>query len=362
MKAVLVLEDGTIIEGEGFGAEDAVFGEAVFNTSMSGYQEALTDPSYKGQILMLTYPLIGNYGVNDQDFESHGIQVEGFVVRENCIEPEHPESKKSIDGFLSDQGIPGISGVDTRSLTIKMRAHGTMKAMLKTSSKRIDTGGLVERVKESPHITERNLVNLVTSKEAIRHDTGGNLEVVILDCGMKLGILNSFLERMVNVTVVPAQVSAKEILELAPDGILVTNGPGDPVRADYVIDTIAKLKEELPIFGICFGNQLVSLALGAKTYKLKFGHRGSNQPVKDLETGRVYITSQNHGFAVDAKSLGGTGLEVSHINLNDQTVEGVRHKELPIFTVQYHPEANPGPKDSAYLFDEFIKVMEEWKK
>jgi carbamoyl-phosphate synthase small subunit len=361
MQAVFVLEDGTVVEGVGFGAEAEVFGEAVFNTSMSGYQEALTDPSYKGQILMLTYPLVGNYGVNELDFESEEVQVEGFVVREHCVEPQHQESKHTIDEFLKEQGAPGISGVDTRALTIKMRAHGTMKAMLKTSRDRIDVDGLVQRVKDSPHITKLDLVNQVTSKRVERHDVSGKQHVAVLDCGMKLGILNSFLERKVNVTIVPANISSKEILDLESDGILVTNGPGDPVRVDYVIKTIRELKEELPIFGICFGNQLVSLAIGGKTYKLKFGHRGSNQPVKDLETGRVYITSQNHGFAVDEQSLEGTGLEVSHINLNDQTVEGVRHKELPIETVQYHPEANPGPKDSAYLFDEFIKVMEEAK-
>jgi carbamoyl-phosphate synthase small subunit len=359
MQAILVLEDGTIIRGEGFGAEAEVYGEAVFNTSMSGYQEALTDPSYKGQILTLTYPLIGNYGVNETDFESERIQVEGFIVRENCLKPSHPEAKKTIDDFLKEQAIPGISGVDTRSLTIKMRAHGTMKAMLKTTSKKIKTEGLLEQAQTSPHITEMDLVEQVTSEKIEKHEVGGKQHVVILDCGMKLGILNSFLEQKVNVTVVPASISAKDILALEADGMLVTNGPGDPARADYVIKTIADLKEELPIFGICFGNQLTSLALGAETYKLKFGHRGSNQPVKDLATGRVYITSQNHGFAVDAESLEGTGLEVSHINLNDQTVEGVKHKELPIATVQYHPEANPGPKDSAYLFDEFIKVMEE---
>jgi carbamoyl-phosphate synthase small subunit len=236
-----------------------------------------------------------------------------------------------------------------------------MKAMLKTSSEKIDTDGLVDKVKKSPHITEMDLVEQVTSKKIETHDVKGKIHVAILDCGMKLGILNSFLERKVNVSVVPAHAQAKQIMDLDPDGVLVTNGPGDPVRVDYVIKTIAQLKEEFPIFGICFGNQLVSLALGASTYKLKFGHRGSNQPVKDLETARVYITSQNHGFAVDADSLEDTGLEVSHINLNDQTVEGVRHKKLPIETVQYHPEANPGPKDSAYLFDEFIKVMEKWK-
>ncbi|MFQ5800393.1 MAG: glutamine-hydrolyzing carbamoyl-phosphate synthase small subunit, partial [Candidatus Hydrothermarchaeales archaeon] len=298
MHAVLVLEDGTVVKGGGFGSEGEVFGEAVFNTSMSGYQEALTDPSYKGQILMLTYPLVGNYGVNDMDFESERVQVEGFAVRENCLDPEHSEAKKTIDTFLRDHGVPGISGIDTRALTIKMRAYGTMKAMLKTSSKKIEKEGLVKRVKESPHITEMDLVDIVTSKEPKRHDARGSLEVVILDCGMKLGILRSLLKRKMNVTVVPAQTSSKDILALEPDGLLVTNGPGDPMRVGYVIDTIKELKDELPIFGICFGNQLVSLALGAKTYKLKFGHRGSNQPVKDLETDRVYITSQNHGFAV----------------------------------------------------------------
>ncbi len=356
---MLVLEDGTIIEGSGFGAEKEVYGEAVFNTSMSGYQESLTDPSYKGQILLLTYPLIGNYGVNELDFESSRIQVEGFAVRENCLDPEHAISKSSIDKFLKDHDIPGISGIDTRSLTIKMRAYGTMKAMLKTSEKKINQSGLVEKVRGSAHISDMDLVHIVTTKKNQRHDAGGELDIVIIDCGMKQNILRSLLERKVNVTVVPAKTSANEILAIEPDGLLVTNGPGDPLRADYVIQTIASLKEELPIFGICFGNQLTSLALGAKTYKLKFGHRGSNQPVKDIETGRVYITSQNHGFAVDAHSLKDTGLEVSHINLNDNTVEGVRHKELPIFTVQYHPEANPGPRDSAYLFEEFIKIMEE---
>jgi len=361
MHAILVLEDGTTVEGEGFGAEAEVYGEAVFNTSMTGYQEALTDPSYKGQILLLTYPLIGNYGINDQDFESERIQVEGFAVRESCQEPEHRDAKKNLHQFLTEHGVPGITGIDTRALTIKMRAYGTMKAMLKTSSEKIDAAGLVEKVRESPHITEMDLVELVTAKHVERYDAKGKLHVAILDCGMKQGILQSLLERKVNATVLPAQTSSKDILALEPDGLLVTNGPGDPMRAGYVINTLAELKEELPIFGICFGNQLISLALGASTYKLKFGHRGSNQPVKDLETGRVYITTQNHGFAVDANSLEGTGLEVSHINLNDNTVEGVKHKELPIFTVQYHPEARPGPKDSAYLFDEFIKAMEEWK-
>jgi len=362
MDAVLVLEDGTIVRGEGFGIEAEVYGEAVFNTSMSGYQEALTDPSYKGQILMLTYPLIGNYGTNESDFESDQVQVEGFVVREKCDNPEHPTNKNSIHEFLVKNERPGIAGVDTRTLTLKMRSQGTMKALLKTSSEKIDTAGLVEQVQNSPHITELDLVNLVTSKKIKTHKKSGRCHVAILDCGMKTGIVDCFKDRGADVSIIPAGTSSKEILGLGPDGVLVSNGPGDPMRADYVIKTIADLKEELPIFGICFGNQLVSLALGAKTYKLKFGHRGSNQPVKDLATNRVYITSQNHGFAVDSESLEGTGLEVSHINLNDQTVEGVKHKELPIRTVQYHPEANPGPKDSAYLFDEFIKVMEKWKK
>ncbi len=353
--ATLVLEDGTIVQGEGFGAEKEVFGEVVFNTSMTGYQEALTDPSYKGQILLLTYPLIGNYGVNDEDFESNRIQVEGFVVKEACPNPSHRISKKTIDEFLKEHDIPGISGVDTRALTIKIRKYGTMKGALATSSKEIDAEDLLERARKQKDISELDLVSLVTCKQAKKYGNGER--VVLIDCGYKASILKNLLKRNLEVIVVPAFYDYEKILELEPRGIMVSNGPGDPKRASYVIETLKKLiNEEIPIFGICLGNQLLALAFGADTYKLKFGHRGSNQPVKDLKTGKTYITSQNHGFAVSEESLPDF-LEVSHINLNDNTVEGIRHKELPIFSVQYHPEANPGPRDSEYLFDEFVKLI-----
>ncbi len=360
MYAALVLEDGTIVEGEGFGAEREVLGEVVFNTSMCGYQEALTDPSYNGQILMLTYPLIGNYGINKENFESDGIKAEGFVVKEYCEMPSHRSAGKTIHNFLLENGIPGISGVDTRALTIKIRKYGTMKSALKTSQKKIDAEELLERAKRQKDISELDLVREVTCKE-IKQYRGEGRKIVLIDCGLKLSILRNLLKRNCDVIVVPAFTGYKKILDLEPEGVVISNGPGDPMRVEYVIETIRKLFEEKPIFGICLGHQLLALASGAKTYKLKFGHRGSNQPVKDLATQRVYITSQNHGFAVDAKTLKGTGFEVSHLNLNDKTVEGMRHAELPIMSVQYHPEAHPGPHDSEYLFDEFLKMIEEKK-
>ncbi len=359
MHACLVLEDGTTLKGKGFGAEKEVLGEVVFNTSMTGYQEALTDPSYKGQILTLTYPLIGNYGINPDDYESEKIQVEGFAVREQCKYPSHRKGEKTIDQFLKENNKPGIEGIDTRALTIKIREHGTMKGALKTSNEKIDTEELIQKAREQPDISEKDLVKQVTSKKIKRYENKSKTEIVLIDCGMKLSILRSLLARKTNVTVVPATTTSKEILNLEPDGIMITNGPGDPEMAGYVVDTLRDLLEELPISGICFGNQLLGLAAGGKTYKLKFGHRGSNQPVKDLETGRVYITSQNHGFAVDEHSLEGTGFTVSHINPNDNSVEGLKHQELPIFTVQHHPEAHPGPWDSDYLFDQFLKTVRE---
>ncbi|MFQ5887772.1 MAG: glutamine-hydrolyzing carbamoyl-phosphate synthase small subunit [Candidatus Hydrothermarchaeales archaeon] len=357
MHACLVLEDGTTVKGEGFGAEKEVLGEVVFNTSMTGYQEALTDPSYKGQILILTYPLIGNYGVNTKDYESDRIKVEGFAVREYCHFPSHRKGEKTINQFLKENGKPGIAGIDTRALTIKIRKYGTMKGALKTSKEEIDSEELLFKAKKQPDISEKDLVKLVTSPKIERYEQKSDTEIVLLDCGMKLSILKNLLLRDANVTVVPATTTSKEILDLEPNGIMVTNGPGDPLMANYVVNTLKDLLEELPISGICFGNQLLALAAGGKTYKLKFGHRGSNQPVKDLATRRVYITSQNHGFAVDGNSLGGTGFEVSHINPNDNSVEGMIHKELPIFSVQYHPEAHPGPWDSNYIFDEFLKSV-----
>jgi carbamoyl-phosphate synthase small subunit len=356
MYATFVLEDGTIVDGTGFGAEGKAFGEAVFNTSMSGYQEALTDPSYNGQILMLTYPMIGNYGVNVDDFESDRIKVEGFAVRENCHMPSHRDSGKTIDKFLEESGIPGIAGVDTRALTIKIRKYGTMKAALATSSKKIDAEDLLDRAKKQKDITELDLVKEVTSREIQRFE-GPGAKIALIDCGTKLSILRHLQKRKCDVTVFPADSEADEILDAKPQGIVISNGPGDPLQAPYAIKTIKELLGQKPMFGICFGNQLLALAAGAATYKLKFGHRGSNQPVKDLATGKVYITSQNHGFAVDEKSLDGTGFEVSFINLNDNTVEGIYSKEFEASSFQYHPEANPGPHDSEYLFGEFLKTI-----
>lgn len=356
MYATLVLEDGTIVEGKGFGAEKEVYGEAVFNTSMCGYQEALTDPSYNGQILMFTYPLMGNYGVNKENFESDGIKAEGFVVKESCLSPSHRAVSKTLDAFLKEHDTPGIADVDTRSLTIKIRKYGTMKAALKTSEERIDNEELMEQAKKQPDISELDLVKEVTSSE-IKHYKGGGERVVLLDCGMKLSILRNLLKRGLDVTVVPATAKAKEILSLEPAGVVISNGPGDPVRASYAIKTAKRLMEEKPVFGICLGHQILALAAEARTFKLKFGHRGSNQPVKDLATGRVHITSQNHGFAVEVDSLQGTGFKLSHLNLNDRTAEGMHHEELPVFSVQYHPEAHPGPKDNEYLFDEFVKMV-----
>jgi carbamoyl-phosphate synthase small subunit len=360
MYATLVLEDGTILEGSGFGAEKEAFGEVVFNTSMCGYQEALTDPSYNGQILMLTYPLVGNYGVNKEDFESDGIKAEGFIVREACEIPSHRISERTIHEFLRDEGIPGISGVDTRALTIKIRKYGTMKGGLKTSKDPVDGGELLEKARAQKDISELDLVSEVTC-QSIRRYEGKGKKIALIDCGLKLSILRELLKRDFDVTVVPAFTEAKEILALEPEGVVISNGPGDPMQAPYVIETAKRLMGEVPLFGICLGHQLIALAAGAKTYKLKFGHRGSNQPVKDFERKKVYITSQNHGFAVDADSLDGTGFEVTHINLNDQTVEGMRHRELPVFSVQYHPEAHPGPHDSEYLFEEFSKMIETWR-
>jgi len=356
LNAVLVLEDGTIVEGNGFGASKEVFGEIVFNTSMCGYQEALTDPSYKGQILMFTYPLVGNYGTNETDFESDGIKAEGFVVRENCIKPSHRAAKGTIHDFLLENGTPGIAGIDTRALTIKMRKYGTLKAALKVSDDEIDGEDLLKRARKQKDITELDLVSQVTSKQPMHHPNSGKT-VALLDCGMKLSILRNLIARGCDVTVFPAATPSDEIMDSKPDGILVSNGPGDPTQAPYVISTLKDLLSEIPIFGICFGQQLLALAAGGQTYKLKFGHRGSNHPVKDLDTGKVYITSQNHGFAVDGKSLEGNGFRIDKINLNDNTPEGMHHEKLPIFSVQYHPEANPGPKDSEYIFDEFLEMI-----
>ena len=361
MKAVLVLEDGTVIEGKGFGAEGKALGEIVFATGMTGYVESLTDPSYAGQILMFTYPLIGNYGVSEEDYESDGIKTEGVVVREACFRPSNWRSQKDINEFLLEFGIPGIYGVDTRALTKKIRIHGTMKAVLRTYDGEVDIEALKREAREQKSISELKLVKRVAADEVERIELGdGRYEVALVDCGVKRSIIDNLLNRGMNVTIFPFDAPAEEILSRRPDAVLISNGPGDPAAVEETIAEARKLIGKVVLYGICLGHQIIALALGAKTYKLKFGHRGLNQPVKDLETGRVFISTQNHGFAVAEGGLERTGLEVTHINLNDNTIEGLKHRELPIRTVQYHPEAGPGPHDTYFFFDFLIKDMENW--
>lgn len=357
MKAALALEDGTYVEGRAFGAGRDALGEIVFCTSMTGYVEALTDPSYKGQILMLTYPLIGNYGVCREDFESDGVKVEGFVVRELCRTPSNWRSEMSLDELLKEYDVPGIEGVDTRMLTRKIRIYGSMKAAIGFGD--LEREELIERAKSQPSISDVDLVDKVCVKEPKRIDASGKYEVVLIDCGVKNSIIRQLLKRGINLTVVPFNYDAKKVLEIDPDGVFLSNGPGDPARVRETIETIRKLVGKIPMAGICLGHQLVALASGAKTFKLKFGHHGSNQPVKDFETGRVFISSQNHNFAVDEKTLP-KGFRVTQINLNDWTVEGLKHDDVPLITVQYHPEAGPGPHDTYFFFDEFLKLLREY--
>jgi carbamoyl-phosphate synthase small subunit len=358
--AVLVLDDGTIVRGRGFGATKRVSGEVVFNTGMVGYTESITDPSYKGQILMQTYPLIGNYGVYPEHFESDGPKIEGYIVRELCREPSHWSSRMSLDEWLVKSGVPGIDGVDTRALTKKIRVHGVMRGILLT----YETGNepslddLLEEAKHIPDPNARDLASEVATDKPQVFGKGGELSAVVIDCGVKMSIVRSLVKRGVEVTLMPPKSSLDDILSLRVNGVLVSNGPGDPKMCDSVIRAVRGLVEaHMPTFGICLGTQIIALALGGDTYKLKFGHRGQNHPCIDLSSGRSYITSQNHGFAVDEKSLDGTGLSVSFINANDKTVEGLTHKELPVWAVQFHPEASPGPNDTSYLFDNFVRLL-----
>jgi carbamoyl-phosphate synthase small subunit len=323
---------------------------------MVGYQEMLTDPSYAGQIVVPTYPLIGNYGINEQDFESNKIQVSGFVVREECLEPSHYLSTKTLHQYLAESAIPGISGVDTRAITRRLRSSGVMMGML-TSTKTPQQA--LEKIKNLPDYSSIDYVKQVTTAVPYQWEPTGSApthHVVVLDCGLKYSILRMLRGLDCAITVVPCTTHAEEILKLKPDGILLSPGPGNPELLDYIVDTVKELVGKKPIMGICLGNQLIARAFGAKTFKLKFGHRGANHPVRDLTTGKVYITAQNHGYAVDPDSLK-DGLQVTHINLNDGTVEGLRHKELPAFCIQYHSEASPGPWDSTYLFKEFVEMV-----
>ena len=360
MKAILTLEDGTVVEGSGFGAEGIVQGELVFNTSMTGYVEALTDPSYAGQILMMTYPLIGNYGVCSEDYESNKIQTNGLVIKQLCRTPSNWRSQKNLDQFLKEFNIPGIEGVDTRMLTLKARIHGTMKATLAVFKRNdmLNKEELIEKTKKQPHISEIDLVDKVCVKKPKFVDAKGKYKAVIIDCGVKNSIIRQLTLRGVNLHVVPYDFPAKKVVDYSPDAVFISNGPGDPARVTQTIQTIRNLVGQVPVAGICLGLQLTSLAMGAKTFKLKFGHRGANQPVKDFETERVFISTQNHGFAVDDKSLKETGLEMTQKNLNDGTVEGIQNKELSLFAVQYHPEAGPGPHDTYFFFDRFIQMLE----
>lgn len=357
-EAKLALEDGTILYGESFGFETTKTGEVVFATGMTGYVESLTDPSYKGQLLMNTYPLQGNYGVSEEWFQSDGIKAEGFIVREETRHPSHSKSTKNISDFLAEYEIPGISGVDTRALTIKIRQKGAMKGVLSTDG--IEDAELLEIVKNQQSIEELDLVDQVCTNKPRILGEKFKTRIVILDCGVKNNIIKSILKRKTGVVVVPYKMDYKEILDYDPEGILVSSGPGNPARVKEAITNIKKLSERLPMFGICFGQQMIGLAYGAKIYKMKFGHRGANQPVKDLKTGKVSITSQNHGFAIDSTSIKDTPLKMTQINLNDGTSEGIEHQELPVLGVQYHPEAGPGPHDTDHTFDRFLKIIEEY--
>jgi len=354
--AILVLADGSVYEGYSFGAETDSVGEAVFNTSMAGYQEMLTDPSYAGQILIPTYPLIGNYGTNSEDDESRLIQVRGFVVREECDLPNHYLKNMTIHEYLSAGGIPGIWGVDTRAITRRLRSAGVMMGMI---TSKLTPAQALKEIKKAPDYGSIDFVKDVTTEKQYEWQDGdkARFHVVALDCGLKYNILRLLASHGCHSTVVPCTTSAEDILGLKPDGILLSPGPGDPALLDYIVENVKKLVGKQPVMGICLGNQLIARAFGGKCFKLKFGHRGGNHPVRELATGSVHITAQNHGYAVDPDTIS-SELEVTHINLNDGTVEGLRHKSLPIFAIQYHSEASPGPLDNVYLFRQFVEMME----
>jgi carbamoyl-phosphate synthase small subunit len=373
MKAILALEDGTIFTGRSFTGHGEVVGEVVFNTSMSGYQEILTDPSYCEQIVTMTYPLIGNYGTNDRDIESDRIQVKALIVKEYQEYPSNWRCRKSLADYLKSNNIPGVEDIDTRALTRHIRLQGAMKAALSTVD--LNRDSLVDKARQSPDMIGRDLVKEVTCREPMLWQEGrpikldghlkefrwpdrpGAYRVVAMDYGVKLNILRSLEKKGCTILLLPADADSETVNMLDPNGLFLSNGPGDPAAVTYAVKTIRDQIGRRPVFGICLGHQLIGLALGGKTFKLKFGHRGANQPVKDLKTGRVEITSQNHGFCVDMESLKDPEIELSHINLNDNTLEGITHKKLPLFSVQYHPEASPGPHDATYLFDRFIEMM-----
>lgn len=353
MKRQLILEDGSVFIGEGFGSVKRIIGEVVFNTGMTGYQEILSDPSYCGQIVTLTYPLIGNYGINRDDFESITPAISGFIVKEVADFPSNFRSKISLNEYFRSKDIPGIAGIDTRKLTRIIRQHGTLKGAICHIEENVQS--VLQQLKATP--LRNDQVKKVSTKTAYP-SPGRGKRVVLVDYGMKHGILRELNKRNCDVLVVPYDVTAAEVLALNPDGIMLSNGPGDPKDVPEAIEMIKGILGKVPMFGICLGHQLFALACGANTEKMKFGHRGSNHPVKDIRTGKVAITSQNHGYTVEEKSIGNTRLQVTHIALNDGTIEGLQHKDVPAFTVQYHPEASPGPEDANYLFDQFMSLIE----
>lgn len=361
MKAALVLETGKVLMGESFGATGEAFGEVVFNTGMTGYQEVLTDPSYAGQMVCMTYPLIGNYGINRQDDQSKKVQVQGFIVKEAARNPSHWQMEKNISRTLAQAGVVGIKGIDTRALTRTIREHGVLRGIITTETEHLNE--LIPKLKA--WLVPADVVAKVSTPEIYTlpptQTEKEPFHVVVIDFGIKRNILQAMQENGFHLTVVPHSTSAEQILAMHPDGVFLSNGPGDPKEVGVGIATIQGLMGQRPIFGICLGHQLLSLALGGDTYKMKFGHRGGNQPVQDLQSKRVTITSQNHGYAIAEESLDQTPLEVTHRNLNDHSVEGVKHRDLPVFSVQYHPEAGPGPSESLYLFDEFAHLMREWR-
>ena len=375
MQAILALEDGRVFRGKGYGAKGECHGEVVFNTSITGYQEIFTDPSYCGQIVILTNPEIGNYGTNSEDTESTRPYIEGLIVREFSRVSSNWRSQQVAEEYLEQFKVPVLGDIDTRSLVRHLRDHGVMRGVISTLE--ADTEKLVAKARSIPKMDGQDLAKVVSTKHAYQWEVGERshepvevvgvkdaperFHVVAYDFGIKHNILRKLRGEGCKVTVVPAQTPAEDVLALKPNGVFLSNGPGDPEPCTYAVDNIRRLMGRLPIFGICLGHQLTGIALGGKTYKLRFGHHGGNHPVKQLQTGKVEITAHNHNFAVDPDSLPQSEVELTHMNLNDNTLEGMRHRNLPLFSVQYHPEASPGPHDSHYLFKDFVKMMEEWK-